>query len=75
METAAEKVISKPGIKSTEFWNIPVFVGVLIANGTQFVNISDAHIALLATLMFGYTAGSQAKKFVLAKNGKEKTNA
>ena len=60
---------TKPGIKSTEFWNIPIFVAVLVANGTEYVNIPPSHIALLATLMFGYGAGTQIKKYVLAKNG------
>lgn len=69
MTTTADKVISKPGIKNTEFWNIPLFVGVLVANGSGYVTVSDAHIALLAAIMFGYGVGTQAKKYVLAKNG------
>lgn len=54
---------------TSEFWLILVFISVVVLNGTPYVDIDGEHIALLATLAFGYGGGRTLIKNTLAKNG------
>lgn len=65
-----EETVSRSGVLTTEFWCAVMFVVVILANGTQWVEIPGDHIMLLAAVLFGYGGGR-----MLLKNTGIKANA
>ena len=63
------EIVTRPGTKTSEFWLVLLFFGVVVLNGTPYVDIAGEHIAMLATLAFGYGGGRTLLKKDLAKNG------
>lgn len=63
------ETVTRSGKMTSEFWLILVFISVVVLNGTPYVDIDGEHIALLATLAFGYGGGRTLLKNSLAKNG------
>ncbi len=51
-----ETVVRK-GLLTSEFWLVLMLFGVVVVNGTPYVAIPGEHIALLASLAFGYGGG------------------
>ena len=63
------ETVTRSGKMTSEFWLVLVFIGVVVLNGTPYVDIDGENIALLATLAFGYGGGRTLIKNTLAKNG------
>lgn len=63
--------VARKGAKTSEFYGLLLFVAVVLANGTEFVTIPSEHIAMIATLAFGYGGGRTLLKNTLAKKGEE----
>ncbi|MDJ0944215.1 MAG: hypothetical protein QNJ30_12155 [Kiloniellales bacterium] len=63
-----ETVVRK-GLQTSEFWLVLLLFAIVVANGTPQVAIPGEHIALLASLAFGYGGGRTLLKSNLTKLG------
>ena len=61
-------IIKRDGKATSEFWTLLAFFGVVLADGTRFVDISGENMAMLAALAFGYGGGRALLKNTAAKN-------
>lgn len=76
MEEKQLKTATRPGVKTTEFWGVCLFVITIVANGTSFINIPDEHITLLLALIGAYGGGRFfLKKDMLKESKDEKTDS
>ncbi len=63
-----ETVVRK-GLQTSEFRLILLLFAIVILNGTPYVAIPGEHIALLASLAFGYGGGRTLLKNSLTRAG------
>ncbi len=63
-----ETVVRK-GLQTSEFRLILLLFAIVVLNGTPYVAIPGEHIALLASLAFGYGGGRTLLKNSLTKTG------
>ena len=63
-----ETVVRK-GLQTSEFQLVLLLFAVVVLNGTPYVAIPGEHIALLASLAFGYGGGRTLLKNSLTKAG------
>jgi len=59
--------MGNPGKKTTELWAVIMYAILLIANGTQHVNIPWGEVKWLGLAVIGYGGG---RSIVKAMNGK-----
>ena len=63
-----ETVVRK-GLQTSEFWLVLLLFAIVVLNGTSYVTVPGEHIALLASLAFGYGGGRTLLKHGLTKAG------
>lgn len=68
-----EKLVSRPGIMTTEFLSFVLLCVMILASGLPFMDIPGEHIAMLFGAGVAYTGGRQWLKQTVAKNGSTST--
>ena len=63
------KTVVRKGLQTSEFQLVLLLFAIVALNGTPYVAIPGEHIALLASLAFGYGGGRTLLKNNLTKAG------
>ena len=63
------ETVTRAGGKTSEFWLLLAFFGIVLANGTAAISIPTDQMTMLATLAGGWAGGRTLLKNSLAKNG------
>ena len=61
-------LITRSGKVTSEFWTLMAFFGLVLLDGTRFVDISGENMAMVAALGFGYGGGRALLKNTTAKS-------
>ena len=63
------ETVTRKGLQTSEFWLVLLLFAIVVLNGTSYVAIPGEHVALLASLAFGYGGGRTLLKHGLTKAG------
>ncbi len=60
-------LVTRSGSRTSEFWLALAFFGVVVINGTPYVEIAGAEMSMLFAAAFGYAGGRTLLKNTAAK--------
>ena len=63
------ETVTRKGLQTSEFQLVLLLFAIVVLNGTPYMAIPGEHIALLASLAFGYGGGRTLLKNSLTKRG------
>ena len=63
------ETVTRKGLQTSEFRLVLLLFAIVVLNGTPYVAIPGEHIALLASLAFGYGGGRTLLKNGLTRAG------